>query len=226
MHKEHSHSHGHDHKHGHKHEHEHEHDEASFSDAVKFHGHSCPGLALGYRASEIALEELNIERDEDEELVCVVENDACGIDAIQVVTGCTAGKGNLIFRDHGKHVYTFISRDKNDAVRLSLKSDFSFDSLDPDFSKYREKVMSGNASEYEEMQFERRKEAIINRMFSIPADRIFDIKHVSVEVPEKARIFKTVKCAKCGEMVSESRARVQDGGFVCIPCFNEYSRRS
>jgi len=34
-------------------------------------------------------------RAEDEEIVAVVETDACGADAIQVRTGCTFGKGNF-----------------------------------------------------------------------------------------------------------------------------------
>ena len=41
-------------------------------------------------------------RAEDEELVSIAENDACGVDALRCVTGCTFGKGNLIFRDYGR----------------------------------------------------------------------------------------------------------------------------
>jgi hypothetical protein len=40
----------------------------------------------------------------------LVENDSCSVDAVRVVTGCTFGKGNLVLRDCGKHVYTFINR--------------------------------------------------------------------------------------------------------------------
>ncbi len=50
----------------------------SFADAVSFHGHACPGLAIGYRAAVYALETLRGGRDVDEELVAIVENDACG----------------------------------------------------------------------------------------------------------------------------------------------------
>src|SRR5208337_4126550 len=103
----------------------------SFSDAITFHGHQCPGLALGYRAAVIALEELRTDPSRDEELVAIIENDACGIDALQVVTGCTAGKGNLVFRDYGKHVYTLINRRNGYAVRVATKPDFSTASLDP-----------------------------------------------------------------------------------------------
>src|SRR5512147_1538276 len=88
-------------------------------DAIQFHGHLCPGLALGYRVAKAALRELGAERPEDEELVAVVENDSCAVDAIQFITGCTFGKGNLIFRDYGKHVYTFYDRATGKAVRIS-----------------------------------------------------------------------------------------------------------
>ena len=64
---------------------------------VEFHGHACPGLAIGYRASEAAVQKLNITFSKDEELVCVTENNACGVDAVQLLTGCSIGKGNLIY---------------------------------------------------------------------------------------------------------------------------------
>jgi formylmethanofuran dehydrogenase subunit E len=46
-----------------------------------------------------AMESLEMFRAKDEELVAIVENDACGVDALQCVAGCTLGKGNLLFRD-------------------------------------------------------------------------------------------------------------------------------
>lgn len=66
---------------------------ASFEDAVDFHGHACPGLALGYRVAVAALKHLDVSRVEDEDLVAVVENDACSVDAVQFACGCTFGKG-------------------------------------------------------------------------------------------------------------------------------------
>ena len=51
---------------------------------VAFHGHACGGLAVGYQASLYAMELLGVSgRAQDEELVCVTENDACGVDAVQ-----------------------------------------------------------------------------------------------------------------------------------------------
>lgn len=89
--------------------------------AVKFHGHYCGGILIGYRATKAALDRLGARRAEDEELIAIVENDSCAADAVQALAGCTFGKGNLFFRDHGKHVYTFALRPSGRAVRLSLK---------------------------------------------------------------------------------------------------------
>ncbi len=193
-----------------------------FSEVVKFHGHFCGGITLGYIASKIAIRELRSGRDVDEQLVAVVENDACGIDAIQMVTGCTLGKGNLIFKDHGKHVYTFINRATNDAVRISLK-DLQHDE-NPELKALREKVWNGTATPEEAELMKKMMQEDIGRMLADPPEKYFDVKHVKPEIPSKARIFKSVKCSKCGETVAESRARVQDGCFVCIPCCDDYTR--
>ncbi len=47
-----------------------------------FHGHKCPGLAIGYKVSLLALKHLDIKDDiNDEDIVCIAETDACGVDA-------------------------------------------------------------------------------------------------------------------------------------------------
>ena len=72
--------------------------EALWEKCVAFHGHSCPGLAIGFRAAELAMDYLGLNDPAvDEEVVCVTENDACGVDAVQVLTGCTLGKGCLLY---------------------------------------------------------------------------------------------------------------------------------
>ena len=190
----------------------------SFSDAVQFHGHTCPGLALGYRAAIIALEELRSDPSHDEELVAIVENDACGIDAIQVVTGCTAGKGNLIFRDYGKHVYTLINRRNGKAVRVATKPTFSTASLDPAFGDLRTKAMSGSATAEEKEQFEKHRDAVCHAILTIPYHNIFSVQHIDVQVPVLATIYKSVPCECCGELVSEHRVVTVSGKTLCIPC--------
>ncbi|MEW6425109.1 MAG: FmdE family protein [Bacillota bacterium] len=191
--------------------------------AVEFHGHSCPGLATGYRAAQIALRELAETRAADEELVAIVENDACGVDAVQVLTGCTLGKGNLLFRDYGKHVFTFICRNSGRAVRIAVKGG-AWRQGGEDSRELREKVMSGAAAPEEEELFRRRQEERIHHILEAPEEEFCAVRHVNVELPPKARIFPSVTCAFCGEPVAEARARVREGKFACIPCAGEYSR--
>lgn len=193
-----------------------------FSEVTKFHGHICPGSAIGYHAAEIAVKELSSSRSEDEEFLTIVENDSCSVDAIQVVTGCTFGKGNLIFKDHGKQVFTFVNRNTDDALRVSLSKDIN--EIDPEFSKLRKKAFSESAGKEEKIEFEKRKNEFSQKILDLPDDELFKIEHVKIDIPEEARMFPSVKCAKCGEMVAEHRARVENGDFVCIPCFEDYSR--
>ena len=193
-----------------------------FSEVTKFHGHVCPGTAIGYHAGEIAIKRLSSLRAEDEEFLAIVENDSCSADAIQVVTGCTFGKGNFIFKDHGKHAYTFINRNSGEALRLSLN--ISIDEVNPEFAEVREKVFSGTANDEEKKEFEKQKDKTSQDILDMPDDELFKIEQSEIEIPETARIFQSVKCAKCGELVAEHRARVENGAVVCIPCFDEYSR--
>ena len=88
---------------------------------VDFHGHSCGGLRIGYAAAEYAMELLDVTFSDNEQLVCISENDACGVDAIQVMLGCSIGKGNLLFHMTGKQAFSFYNRATGKSVRLVLK---------------------------------------------------------------------------------------------------------
>ncbi|MCX8034530.1 MAG: FmdE family protein [Thermodesulfovibrio sp.] len=188
----------------------------TFEDIVKFHGHSCPGLAFGYRIALAAIEELNIKRAEDEEIVCIVENDSCAVDAIQVLTGCTFGKGNLIFKDYGKQVYTFFDRKKERAVRISI--DFEFKETDEEKALWQ-KFIDGDRNPEILSFINKRKAEKINRILNSERDRILKITYPEYKSPQEARIFKSIRCDQCGEKVAEIKARLLNGKTLCIPCF-------
>jgi formylmethanofuran dehydrogenase subunit E len=196
----------------------------TYDEAVEFHGHACPGLALGYKAAAYAMDALRAGRSDDEELVCIVENDACGVDAIQVVAGCSVGKGNLILRDFGKHAYTFVDRKYNRAIRIVQRAEPVVQRIDPVASALREKVMGGTASPAEQKEFHERQAGVIAKILGMPVEELFLVKEVKPEIPGRAQIFASVPCASCGEMVAEHRARVRNGKSVCIPCAGEYGR--
>jgi len=187
-------------------------------DAIQFHGHLCPGLALGYRVAKAALRELQAERPQDEELVAVVENDSCAADAIQFITGCTFGKGNLVFRDYGKHVYTFFNRRSGRGVRIS--EDYRGFDADQRYVEIRKRQEAGEEVTVERQAYMMEKAAAI-----LGADEaeIMKIEAISSPSPAEARIRGSVRCSLCGEKFMESRGRVKNGKIVCIPCFEKTS---
>lgn len=188
----------------------------TFEDCIRFHGHSCPGLASGYRAATAAMEALGVTRPEDEELVAICETDACGVDAIQIIAGTTAGKGNLVIHDHGKHAFTFYNRKDGKAVRITFHRNEATET--GDFAALRVKVFSGKASEKEDEQFHELMHKATADVLHAPADKILKIEKITMETPKKARIFATVTCESCGESVADAKTRKVDGKCVCIPC--------
>ncbi len=198
-------------------------DKAIWEKAVDFHGHACPGLALGYRAAQAGMRELKAGRSPDEELFVIVENDNCSVDAVQVVTGCTMGKGNLYYRDYGKNAYTFGRRDTGEAVRIVVKGPGAV--LGEEFQVLRRKVMAGDATGEERERFRAMQADAPGRILNAPEEDVLTVKHIKLEPPPRARIFASVTCAVCGEQVMEPRARLRDGRPVCIPCSEPYPSR-
>jgi formylmethanofuran dehydrogenase subunit E len=190
-----------------------EHIDDDLRETIQFHGHLCPGLALGYRVAKAALRELGAEHPQDEELVAVVENDSCAADAVQYITGCTFGKGNLIFRDHGKHVYTFFNRRTGKGVRIS--EDYRGFEEDGRFDELKRRQAAG-----EDVSL-RRKALMMEKAGAIlkaGEAELLTITAAAVPLPDEARIRSSVRCARCGEKFMESRGRMKDGMMLCIPC--------
>ena len=166
--------------------------------AVKFHGHSCPGLAIGVLVSKYILENQN-KFSMNEELVAIVENDNCSVDAIQALLGTTFGKGNFIFKDYGKNSYTFYNRIQKKAVRLSIKN-----------NSWRENNLS----------MEEKTDMLIN---SKPED-VFSIREVEYSPPDHARIHDSIICNSCNEPTMATRISEHDDEKLCIPCYEQVTK--
>jgi formylmethanofuran dehydrogenase subunit E len=188
----------------------------TFEDVVDFHGHSCPGLALGYRVSVFALRELG-ERSSDEELVGIVENNSCAVDAVQVITGCTFGKGNLLFKDFGKQVYTFIRRPSGDGIRISV--DWKAPEETEEERTMWDRYSKGDRAEEVLRTVHSRKAKKIKMILCARDEELFKVLRGKIDLPEEAKIYPSSRCAQCMEKVMEPRARVKNGKIVCIPCF-------
>jgi len=167
---------------------------------VAFHGHLCPGVLIGYRAAKAGLAALGAVRAEDEELIAIVENDSCAADAVQVLAGCTFGKGNLFFRDYGKQVFTFAVRPSGRAVRVSLRHD------------------AARGGEEADLPEAERRARRVRLLLEAPDDVLLKVEHCRVDLPETARLHASVLCEACGEKVMETRVRRVAGRTLCIPC--------
>lgn len=166
-------------------------------ETIKFHGHSCPGLTIGIRAAELARLELDIH--ETDNTLCVTETDMCGVDAIQYLTGCSYGKGNLVHRDFGKSAFTFFNKDTGKGFRAVFNDDI----VPRDLEK-KERIAGLLAAD-------------LNQLF----------KTTEIETPpvRPARILKSIPCEACGEKTMESRIRLFDGRQLCIPCFKKVEQK-
>jgi len=189
---------------------------------ISFHGHWCPGLASGIRAAEWALTEL-CARSYDEELVAVVETDMCGVDAIQFLTGCTFGKGNLIHKDYGKNAFTFYRRSDDKAARLVARPEM-FGDAQQTLGQLRRKMQSGDLTEEEKAIWQQIREIITKHIMESDLADLFEIKKPDEPIPQKARMLSSLVCEKCGESVMESRTRRLQELTLCIPCFEKMER--
>ncbi len=191
--------------------------------ARRFHGHSCPGLTIGIRASELALREIGTHA-ADEEIVAIVETDNCSVDAIQYLTGCTFGKGNLIFRDYGKNAYTFIRRSDGRTIRITLRQD-ALGAPNPERDRLFSRILAGDATEQEKARSQQLRDQQIEEMLALSLEMMFDVQLLDPTMPDKAQIYQSVSCSGCGEKVMETRVRLLQGEPYCIPCFEARERQ-
>ncbi|MBE6978268.1 MAG: formylmethanofuran dehydrogenase [Ruminococcaceae bacterium] len=168
----------------------------TWKDCVAFHGHECGGLTIGYKASLYAAELLKLEFSDDEQVVCISENDACGLDAIQVMLGCSIGKGNLLFHMRGKSAYSFYNRKTGESVRLVLKP-----------------TPAGMT----------REESFAYLQAAEP-QALFAVKPAVIALPEKARIFHSYTCDCCGETTGANWIRLAGEQKLCMDCYETYDR--
>ena len=168
----------------------------TWQDCVAFHGHECGGLTIGYKASLYAIELLKLDFSADEQVVCISENDACGVDGIQVMLGCSIGKGNLLFHMRGKQAFSFYNRKTGTSVRLVLKPRPEGMTKAESFAYYQSRE---------------------------PKD-MFDVKDTTIQLPEKARLFDSYICDCCGEVTGANWIRLAGDKKLCLDCYESYNR--
>ena len=159
-----------------------------------FHGHECGGLTIGYQAARYAIKLLDLKFSDDEQVVCIAETDGCSVDALQVLLGCSVGKGNMLFHITGKQAFSIYDRTSGKSVRLVLRNN----TVD-------------------------RKDSFEYYQNCRPED-MFDVKPTTIALPERARMFGSYVCDCCGETAGANWIRLAGDKKLCLDCYGQYDR--
>lgn len=156
----------------------------SFSDAlieqvIAFHRHSCPGLAIGIRASEYALQFFPETSPSD--LFCVSEKTMCAVDAIQFLTGCSTGKGNLILQEKNNAAFAFYDRHTQKGYRFLFTPSFP-DDIAKESAYLAEKKQLGQLSKEDSKRNMAMREQMRKWLMECSLQEVFTVEKVNNDV--------------------------------------------
>lgn len=171
--------------------------------ATLLHGHFAPGVALGLRMGQIALQRLGLARG-DKRLFAVVETTLCLADGVQAITGCTAGHNSLRVEDFGKLALCLARSDTKSGVRVSLKRDLKSPLLNDWLTRKR--------------KLNHRDEEELSKEFLNMSESLFHVEEVTVEPFSRFDESKITACENCSELVPEGKTVVKRGKKLCKPC--------
>jgi formylmethanofuran dehydrogenase subunit E len=190
--------------------------EALWQDTVDFHGHICPGIVVGFRACVLALKTLNSSfRELGKTHLAFCENDVCGVDAVQYVTGCTLGNDGLIIDNRGKFAFSWVDKKTGAGIRVLLKAPL-WATNEPLY--LHRKVKEGTATEEEKKQWFKIRDQRGKELMELEDKELLEVQQVQMKFPGKARLFPFLTCAGCGESFMESWATIEDGQTYCKAC--------
>jgi len=191
----------------------------------EFHGHICPFVVLGLRAAEIALSRLGVKdvgvvETVREDVVAVVEVNNCFADGVQVFTHCTFGNNSLIYMDTGKNAVTVFRRGSRRGVRIYVDAERIKEKYFPKeaLELFRKVVVERVGSVEDVIRLHKLWEEVGLVMARVPEED-FIIQDVEVvEEFERAPMFESIRCSKCGELVMAPKVVYVDGRPYCRVC--------
>jgi len=195
-----------------------------YDHGLALHGHKCSAMPLGLGVGAAALNALGVERAADGQLLALVELGeehcaTCLADGVQMITGCTFGKGNIKKLNYGKWGVTLVEVASRRAVRVTPRAEAMLANKQTSFFKdYREKGVPASQVPPEVVH------PVVYRVMGAPAKQLLSVGPVfSHPVERHPHSFAIMVCAECGEMMVEGYARLVGERQVCIPCRKKLS---
>ncbi|MGI6096900.1 MAG: FmdE family protein [Dethiobacteria bacterium] len=190
--------------------------EKLWQQTVDFHGHICPGIAVGFRASVLALAKFERPvRKLGETHIAICENNVCGVDGVQFVTGCTLGNDGLLIDNKGKFAFSWVNKKSGKGLRIILKAPLW---LSNEPLRLHRKVKEGTATAAEKERFFELREKRGNELMELADKELLEIQELEMQIPGKPRLFPFVTCARCGEPFMEPWAGIEEGQIICKAC--------
>ena len=190
------------------------------------HGHHCIGSAMGVIAAHYTMKAMDIKENTGmEHILAVVETNNCFSDGVQVVTGCSFGNNSLIYRDFGKTAFSLVKRD-GEGIRLSVKPDLGDLLKDkrPESINFVNIINNREATPEEEAKVMQLNKEHCYSVLDIPAEKIFNVEKVKLDIPEYSRILGNNVCPVCGESYMKIKSVTRDGKQLCGKCGGEYNQ--
>ena len=188
----------------------------------QFHGHKCPAMPMGLRVGAAAMNALGVERANDGQLLALVELGdnhcaTCFADGVQMITGCTFGKGNIKKLHYGKWGVTLVDVATGRAVRVTPKAEAMLANKQTEFfTQYREKGIP--ASKVPDGVVE----PLVQRVMNAPDGQLLEIGEVfDYDFKRTPHSFAGFVCDICGEMTVEGYGHPLGDRKVCIPCYEK-----
>ena len=189
---------------------------------LQLHGHKCPAMPLGLRVGAAAMNALGVERAQDGQLLALVELGdghcaTCFGDGVQMITGCTFGKGNIKKLHYGKWGVTIVETKTGRAVRVTPRAEAMLaNKKSAFFTEYRMKGIP--ASQVPPAVVD----PLVAKVLSMPEEQLVTIgKEFHYQLPKKIESFDGFVCDYCGEMVVEGYGRPLGEKKVCQPCYDK-----
>lgn len=186
---------------------------------LTLHGHKCPAMPMGLRVGAAAMNALGVDRAKDGQLLALVElgEDHCATcfaDGVQMITGCTFGKGNIKKLHYGKWGVTIVDVATGRAVRVTPKAEAMLANKKSAFFKeYREKGVPASKVPSNVV------EPLVQGVLGAPDEKLLSVGEIFTHpIPHKPHSFSSLVCDQCKEMVVEGYARIMGDKRVCIPC--------
>ena len=139
------------------------------------------------------------------------------MDGVQSLTGCTLGKGNLIFKDHGKHVYTFLRRADGKAIRIVIRPAY-WGQRNPEHQALSAKMIAGQANAPERARFLELQVTRAEELLEAPEEQLLEVQPVKLSFAPKVRVADYVLCESCSELTLKTHLQRVGQQQVCRPC--------